>query len=182
MERRNFYILVVSIMIGLSVLFLNIYAIITLDIDLFQDPNTVKIKGSGISGELTLSLSELKSDKYTQVENKEFFFENRIGNTYWRTYSGVSLWSILEQEGILISSPSNLTFLFMGRDAYRSPLPLNLSIAQNNPTKVIIAYAEDGQPLFGDGPLRSVINQTVMPNGEVSSQYSVQQLASIIID
>jgi len=182
MERRNFYILIASIIIGLSVLFLNIYAIITLEIDLFQDPNTVKIKGTGVNEEITLSMSELKSDKYTQVENKEFFFENRIGNTYWRTYSGVSLWSILEEEGILNSNPSSLTFLFMGRDAYRSPLSLNLNIAQNNPRQVIIAYAEDGQPLFGDGPLRSVINQTVMPSGEVASQYSVQQLASIVIE
>jgi len=182
MKRRNFYILVVSIMIGLSVIFLNVYAIITLDIDLFQNPNTVKIKGSGVDGEITLSLSELKSDKYIQVENGEFYFENRVGSTYWRTYSGVSLWSVLDEEGILVSSPTTLTFVFWGGDAYRSPKALELTIAENNPRQVIIAYAEDGQPLFGDGPMRSVINQTVMPTGEVCSQYSVQQLASIVIE
>lgn len=181
MERRNFYILVASICIGLLVFWLIVYALITLDVDLFQNPNTIKLKGSGVKGEITIDLNDLKSSKYTQIIDQTFFFQNTVGNTYEKVYSGVSLWSILEVEDILNRDPSSLTFILWGRDSYRSPKPLNLSIAQLYPKLVIIAYAQDGQPLFGDGPMRSVLNQSVMPNGEVCSQYSVQELTSIEI-
>ena len=181
MERRNFYILVAAIMVGLSVFWLTIYAFISLDIDIFQDPNVISLKGSGLENEIALSLNDLKSEKYLQVVNKQFEIENRVHNKYNKTYSGVSLWSILEMENLLIKEVSLLTFRFVGRDGYTSPTALNLSITQNNPEKVIIVYEEDGVPLFGDGPLRSVIDQSVMPSGEYSSQYSVQQLASVQI-
>jgi hypothetical protein len=181
MNRRNFYILVASICIALTAFWLTIYAMITLNINLFQNPNTIKINGSGVKGEITINLNELKSSKYNQVIDQKFFIENRVGNTYEKVYSGVSLWSILEVEDILNDNPDSLTFILWGRDAYRSPQPLNLSIAKNYPDLVIIAYMENGYPLFGDGPLRSALNQSVMPIGEVASQYSVQQLALIEI-
>ena len=182
MERRNFYILVASICVGLSVFWLTIYTVITLDINIFQDPNTIRIHGSGVKGEIIIHLNELKSSKYVQVIDQTFFFENRVGYTYEKVYSGVSLWSVLEVENILNDESDRLTFILWGQDAYRSPKALNLSIAKNYPNLIIIAYAENGYPLFGDGPLRSVINQSVMPMGEVCSQYSVQQLALIEID
>jgi hypothetical protein len=163
------------------VFWLNIYAIIVLDIDLFQDPYTIKIKGSGVKSDIYIHLDDLKSSKYTQVIDQPFNIENRVGSTYEKIYSGVSIWSILEVENILIDDPDSLTFILWGRDAYRSPRPLNLSMAQNNPDLIIIAYVENGYPLFGDGPMRAALNQSVMPYGEVSSQYSVQQLASIEI-
>jgi DMSO/TMAO reductase YedYZ molybdopterin-dependent catalytic subunit len=169
-------------MVGLAIFWLTLYAFITLDIDLFQDPNSVKIKGMGVENEITLSLNELKSDTYLQVTNKQFEIENSVNNKYNRTYTGVSLWSILEVKNILTDDAQFLTFRFIGRDGYVSPLALNLSIAKNNPDRVIIAYEEDGVPLFGDGPLRSVIDQSVMPSGEYASQYSVQQLASVQIN
>lgn len=181
MERRNFYILVASICVGLSVFWLTTYAILILDVDTFQDPNTIRIRGSGIEEERIFNIDELKSDKYTQVIDKTFYFENRVGSTYERVYSGVSLWSILDVEDILVDDASSLTFILWGRDSYRSPKALNLSIAKKNPELIILAYAEGGQPLFGDGPLRSVLNQSVMPEGEVCSQYSVQQLVSVEI-
>ena len=181
MNRRNYYILVASICIALTAFWLTIYAMITLDINPFQDPNTIKIHGTGVKREISINIDELKSSKYTQVIDQTFFFENRVGNTYEKVYSGVSLWSILDVENILNDDPDALTFILWGRDAYRSPQPLNLSIAKNYSNLVIIAYAEDGYPLFGDGPLRSALNQSVMPIGEVNSQYSVQQLALIEI-
>jgi hypothetical protein len=94
----------------------------------------------------------------------------------------VSLWSLLIEEALINGDAAMLTFQFWARDLYHSPKPLNLSIAQDNPDLVIIAYAEDGAPLFGDGPLRSVIDQSIMPEGEYSSQYSVQMLSEIIIN
>ena len=182
MERRNFYILVAAICVGLSAFWLTLYAVITLDVNLFQDPNTISIQGSGVKGEITIHLNELKSSKFVQVIDQTFFFENRVGSTYEKVYSGVSLWSILEVEDILNDESDSLIFILWGRDAYRSPKALNLSIAKNHPNLVIIAYSEGGYPLFGDGPLRSALNQSIMPVGEVSSQYSVQQLSKIIIN
>lgn len=181
MLRRNYYILISSVLIGMIVFFLTVYAIIELDVDLFQNPNTVVIKGSGLNRKITLSIEDLKSDSYDQVEDKQFLIKNKVGSEDYIVYSGVSLWSILLNEELLIYDSSYLTFVFYGGDAYKSPRPLNLSIAEFFPQSVIIAYSKGGQPLIGDGPLRSVINQTVMPLGEYSSQYSVQQLAKVEI-
>jgi len=52
---------------------------------------------------------------------------------------------------------------------------------KDHPELVIIAYEENGAPLFGDGPLRSVLDQSILPDGEYGSQYSVQMLSEIII-
>ncbi|MBD3212378.1 MAG: hypothetical protein GF311_07205 [Candidatus Lokiarchaeota archaeon] len=182
METRNFYILVASIVVGLASFWLTIYAMVTLDVDIFQDPNTIIIKGNGISGELKLSLTEISSDPYQQVEDKTFTIKNKYERVYYDTFTGVSLWSIIEHnQHLLLKDPSELTFLFKSRDAYQSPKPLNLSIAQNNPTLVILAYLEDGYPLFEDGPIRAIIDQSIVPEGEYSSQYTVKYMASVII-
>jgi len=182
MESRNFYILIVSITLGLAVFWLTVYAVITLDVDLFQSGQTIIIKGEGITDEFTISLNELKSDKYLQIENQQFKIVNSFETEYYVIYSGVSLWSLLEVENLLVQSPLELKFQFWARDAYHSPKPINLSIAQNNPTLIILAYEENGSPLFETGPIRSVIDDTVIPTGEYSSQYSVQKLATIIIE
>ncbi|TXT65250.1 MAG: hypothetical protein BAJALOKI3v1_120057 [Promethearchaeota archaeon] len=183
METRNFYILVASIAVGLASFWLTIYAIVTLDVDIFQDPNTIQIKGNGINGEITLSVNELSSDPYQQVKDKTFTIKNKYERVYYNTFTGVSLWSIIEQnQHLLLKDPSELTFLFKARDAYQSPKPLNLSIAQNNPTLVILAYLEDGYPLFEDGPIRAIIDQSVVPEDEYSSQYTVKYMASVIIE
>ncbi|MFX0042760.1 MAG: hypothetical protein ACFE8L_07600 [Candidatus Hodarchaeota archaeon] len=182
METRNFYILIASILIGVTTFWLFLIAIIELDIDLFQDPKKIEIKGNGVNREITLSLSDLKSDQYLQIEDKVYHIMNSVGSEYDVTYSGVSLWSVLEIEGILSDDPSVLTFQFFARDGYRSPKPLNLSIVQLNPELVIIAYEKNGDPLFEDGPLRSVMDQSIMPSGEYSSQYSVQMLKEIVIN
>ena len=171
MNRRNYYIFIASICVGLSVLWLTAYALITLDVDFFQDLNVIKINGTGTQSEISIHINDLKSDKYNQIIDQTFFFENRIGRTYDKVYSGVSLWSILEVEAILNYSPNILTFTLWGGDAYRSPQALNLSIAKNYPHLVIVAYAEDGYPLFGDGPLRSALNQSVMPIGEIDVSF-----------
>ncbi len=181
-KTRNFYILVVSILIGLTTVWLSILAIIELDIEPFQDPNKIEIKGNGVNREIILSLNDLKSEQYLQVEDRVYHIMNSFETEYDVIYSGVSLWSILEIEGILNDNPITLTFQFFARDGYRSPKPLNLSIAQFNPELVILAYAKDGNQLFDEGPLRSVIDQSIIPSGEYSSQYSVQMLKEIIIN
>jgi hypothetical protein len=182
METRNFYIAIASIAVGMVVFWLFLYALIELDVNLFQDPNTITIQGDGLNRQITLTTTQLKSDKYDQYIDKIFHIKNSVEREYDEIYSGVSLWSVLVEETLIDVDPSLLTFQFWARDQYHSPFPLNLSIVQNNPDLVIIAYEKNGAPLFGDGPLRSVIDQTLMPQGQYSSQYSVQMLSKIIID
>ncbi len=182
MEARNFYIAIASIAVGMVIVWLLIFAVIELDADLYQDPNTITIQGNGVNRQITLTVTQLKSDKYDQYIDKTFHIVNIFETESYPIYSGVSLWSIITEEVLIDVDPSLLTFQFWARDQYHSPFPLNLSIAQNNPDLVIIAYERDGSPLFGDGPLRSVLDQATMPGGQYSSQYSVQMLSEIIID
>jgi len=182
MKIRNFYIIIASIAVGMVIFWLFLFAVIELDANLFQDPNSITIKGDGINREITLTISQLKSDKYDQYIDKNFHIMNSFETEYDIIYSGVSLWSILVEENLLDLEPSSLTFQFWARDLYRSPKPLNLSLAQNYSGFVILAYEENGAPLFEEGPLRSVIDQTIMPEGEYSSQYSVQMLSEITIN
>jgi len=170
-----------SIIIGISIVWLTLYAIIELQINPFEDTSVITIEGTGIDHDVDLTLTELKSDKYQQIKDKTYFFINSFGSEYQIIFSGVSLWSILEVEGILNADPSSLTFRFYARDGYSSPHPLNLSIAQNNPDLVILAYERDGAPLFEEGPLYSIVDRTVIPPGEFNSQYSVQLLKTIVI-
>ncbi len=182
METRNFYILIASVIVGMVIFWLFLFAVVELDADLFQDPNSITIQGEGVNREVTISISQLKSDKYEQYIDKTFHIMNSFETEYDVIYSGVSLWSILVAEDLIDQDSSELTFQFWARDLYHSPKPLNLSIAEDNSGMVIIAYEEDGAPLFGEGPLRSVIDQSVIPDGEYSSQYSVQMLSKIIIN
>lgn len=182
MQARNFYILIASIVVGLVIFWLFLFAVIELDANLFQDPNILTIKGDGVNREITLTTTQLKSDKYDQYIDKTFHLMNSFETESDVIYSGVSLWSVLVEEALIDADAAVLTFQFWARDLYHSPKPLNLSIAQNNPDLVVIAYAENGAPLFGEGPLRSVLDQSIMPDGEYSSQYSVQMLSEIIIN
>lgn len=182
MKKRNFYILIASIFVSLFVFWLTIYAFTILDVNLFQDTKIVTFKGNGLKTNIVISVDDLKSDKYLQVEDHTFDIVNSFEIEYSITYSGVSLWSILEVEDLLLKDFSELKFQFWARDAYHSPKPLNLSIAKDNPTLVILAYEEGGSSLFEQGPIRSVIDHSVIPVGEYSSQYSVQQVCSVVIE
>ncbi len=183
MKTRNFYILIASILIGIITFWLMIIALTGLDIDPFEDPNKITIEGNGVSRTLIISVSELTSGKYDLVEDKTFHIMNRYETEYDVIYSGITLWSIIEEENLIIQSSSILEFRFYARDGYSSPKFLNLSIAEVNPDLVIIAYDQNGIPLSeGEGSLRSVMDQSVMPPNEYSSQYSVQKLYQIIIN
>jgi hypothetical protein len=182
MKTRNFYILIVSFLISLVTIWVMIIAFTELNINPFEDPNKITIKGNGVSRTLTISVSELTSGKYELVEDKTFHIKNRYETEYDVIYSGISFWSILEEENLIIQSSSLLAFRYYARDGYCSPKFLNLSIAEFNPDLVILAYEENGVQLTDEGPLRSVIDQSIMPPNEYSSQYSVQKLYQIIIN
>ncbi|MHA1750189.1 MAG: hypothetical protein ACTSYF_16280, partial [Promethearchaeota archaeon] len=173
METRNFYIIVASVIIGIVVFWLLMIAF--LEFNPFEDPNKLTIEGDGTSISVSLSVSELTSGKYDLVEDKTYHIKNSppFETEYDIIYSGISLWSILEQENLLIQSSSELEFRFYARDGYSSPKFLNLSIVEMYPDLVILAFEENGVPLSLEGPLRSVMDQSIMPDGEYSSQYSV---------
>jgi len=145
-----------------------------------EDEIVVVITGN-VKQELRLSLSEIKSDKYNQVKDKVFKIVTQVEPHYY-VYSGVTLWSILETEGILESDAT--TFTFVGEDGYESPEPLSLKdVAEKYEEEeyVILAYEYDGEPLYEEGPIRSVIDDDACPD-EYSSQYSVRNLVEVRIE
>jgi len=195
METRNFYISVVSICIAITCIWLSAYNYVRLGIDpvdYIQESYTTIVVGEqeedeivvvitgNVKQELRLSLSEIKSDKYNQVKDKVFKIVTQVEPHYY-VYSGVTLWSILETEGILESDAT--TFTFVGEDGYESPEPLSLKdVAEKYEDNVILAYEYDGDPLYEDGPIRSVIDDDAIPPGEYSSQYSVRNLVEVRIE
>lgn len=183
MNRRNFYILIFCIIFGNFVFWINIYAFVLFDVNLFQvNEGTVIIKGEGVKNEFRISLTELKSEEYLQVLDKEFNFLNSVGNQYTEIYSGVSLGSILQVQDLLLEDPAELTFRFYAFDGYVSPLPINLSLAMTYKEDVILAYELDGSSMDQyTGPVRSVINRNVIPD-QANSQYAVKELTQILIE
>jgi len=140
MEKRNFYILIASVSVGMSVFWLSIYGIIILDVDPFwnlKNDGLITITGN-VKEDLTLSLDDIKSSKYHQVEDQIYHFINAIGREFDETYSGTSLWSILEVEDILEVGAS--TFYFIGSDGFKSPKPLSFTLAAENLNLIILAY------------------------------------------
>lgn len=199
METRNFKILVAAICIGLTAFWLTAYNIVRLGIDPIEyiqqntseafsdeqsdDSKTVlTIKGK-VKENLRLSLSDLKLDKYRQV-TADFDFKNSYGTKWTAEYTGTTLWSILEAEGILESD--DLTFIFIGQDGYESPVALSIEdIAKKYENKVILAYEVEGQSLTADnGPVRSIIDREVIqylePN-HYNSQFAVKDLKYVEI-
>lgn len=194
MQKRNFNILVVSACIAITCVWLSVYNFVRLDINPFEytkdsyqsivegeqdEEETVVVITGKVTKDLRLSLSEIKSDKYRQVEDKLFKIVTQVEPHYYK-YSGATLWSILQTENILKHDAT--TFTFIGSDGYESPESLSLEdVAEKYETDVILAYEKDGDPLYEDGPIRSVIDDDAIPSGEYSSQYSVRNLKEIKI-
>ena len=196
MQKRNFNIFVVSMCIAITCTWLSVYNFARLDINLVEyvqdsyetviegeepdEDETVLVITGKVTKELKLTLSEIKSDKYRQIEDKIFKIVTQVEPHYYQ-YSGATLWSILETEGILESGAT--TFTFISSDGYESPEPLSLKVvAEEYEDDVILAYEKDGEPLEDSGPIRSVIDDDAIPPGEYSSQYSVRNLAEVRIE
>ena len=195
MQTRNFYISVASICIAITCVWLSAYNYVRLGIDPIEytkksyktivegeteEEETVVVITGNVKEELKLTLSEIKSDKYNQVKDKVFKIVTRVEPHYY-VYSGATLWSILESEGILEDDAT--TFTFVGEDGYESPEPLSLiDVAEQYENDVILAYEYDGELLYEDGPIRSVIDDDAIPPGEYSSQYSVSNLVEVRIE
>ena len=193
MQKRNFNILVVSACIAIICVWLSVYNFVRLDInpikytqENFQtivegeeqddDETVIEITGK-VTEKLRLSLSEIKSGNYRQVKNKVFKMVTQVEPHYYKS-SGATLWSIIES--ILESDAS--TFTFVGSDGYESPKALSIDdVAKKYETDVILAYEINGEPIYQDGPIRSVIDDDACPD-EYSSQYWVSNLAEVRIE
>jgi hypothetical protein len=192
MKTRNFYILIATVVVGLSIFWLNVYAFIEMDIDYNSymqqqtapDLTPISIEGTGVEGgRRIVTVSQLKSFLFKQVYFKTFHIMNRYYNQYTEIYTGPTLWSVLNNLNILSRPADELTFQFYAADGYSSPKPLSLVIAKNFSTSVILAYEKNGKPLgTSEGPIRSVMEQSIMPQGEFSSQYCVKMVKKIVIN
>jgi len=91
MQRRNFYISVVSACIAITCVWLSVYNFVRLDINPFEyaqesyqtivegeqnEDETVIVITGKVTKELRLSLSEIKSNDYRQVKDKIFKIEH----------------------------------------------------------------------------------------------------------
>lgn len=172
--------------IGMSIFWLSLYAFILLDIDPFHniqrtfgddDDLVLTIKGN-VNRELQITVSDIKSEKYQQIKDRKFHFINAIGREFDGVYSGASLWSILIEENLL--SEDAISFLFIGADGYYAETSLNLTLAENNTEQIILAYEKDGEPLYSEGPIKSIVDYEVIPD-EITTHYAVKYLKTIMI-
>jgi hypothetical protein len=121
------------------------------------------IGGSGTTGSLSLTMTQLQSSEYQQFTNL-FYARSSTKNA---TYSGVSIRDILEKESLLTNDAINYTFI--ATDGYNSADHaggyLNITKLMNaGYAECIFAYGgTDFNPL-DDGPIRSIINMTVQSN------------------
>ena len=113
-----------------------------------------------------------------------FHFKNRHGTEWSTEYTGVTLYSILEEEEILEGDSER--FLFISSDGYGyqlKKLPLNLT--EDFKKQIILAYLREGVPLdASEGPIRSIIDRDVIKYLEPDyycSEYAVQDLEYVKI-
>lgn len=161
-SKRNAGILLSVVGVGAVVVPLLVYNYTQLQ-ERNTNPWNVFIFGSGTTGNVTISYDELRSGKYQILHEGKFDILNRLDYSYTYSYTGVVLWDLLEQSGVV--APNATEFRFWAEDNYRCE-PLPLSLAESYPTEVILAWEEDNKILKprrkgGDGPLRSVVNLTI---------------------
>lgn len=153
----------------------------------FNQPGTTEVDLLSINDgilEFNFTMSELKSDKYEQVENQFYQFVNSKGTPSNGTYSGVSLRSILEEEKILYSGALNFSFAASDYNPGLKKGWLNISMVMDAPYELcILAYGGEDFETTGeepDGPILSVINHSIVPSGIPSSSFKVRNCIEVI--
>ena len=137
-----------------------------------QDDDVVlTIKGSGITADFTLTMSELQSSEYQQFEN--LFYARSVDRN--ATYSGVSIRDILEKESLLTEDAINYTFI--ATDGWNSAVAAGYFLTIDDLMaadydECIFAYGGTDFDPEEDGLIRSVINMTVYPELEVGKFWS----------
>ena len=185
MEKKNIYILIIVLAIvgvggGLGIY----YLIQGLNIPPAPEQDILTIYGPGTTGNHSMTMTELQSTKYIQVTNQQFITKNYIGEIVSNgNYSGVSLRSILEEEGLLGLYAENFTGI--GLDGFNPGVMygmLNISdVMSNDYNLCIIAYGGPDFNTEDDVPLKLMINQSIIDISIRAQRYCVKQLASIYI-
>jgi len=134
--------------------------------------------------DISFTMSELKSNKYTQADDVTLFYKTWSGLENG-TYDGVSVRSILEVEKMLYSGANN--FSFIGGDDYNPVIVkgipwLNISKIMSAPyDQCILAYGgDDFDP--ADGPFRAFINQSLVPEGVDGKKYTAKNTTKILFN
>ncbi|MHA1745643.1 MAG: hypothetical protein ACTSWW_06560 [Promethearchaeota archaeon] len=165
------------------------------DYETWYAANVLHFYGEGAKTELNISVDALLNGTFTRSENVSFHVLNKLNITSDYQISGVSLWTILEQQDLL--QPNATCIKFFGKDGYNS-YNLPLRIFENSSDKVFIVTQEDGQTPV-DGPLKVAVRLDAIQNdteitamfealglpGENSvhnSKYSVKMLTAIEIN
>lgn len=151
-----------------------------------QNPIVWELKISGnVDEEVIIQYQALINGTFGIISDKEFYFINSFGTELYFVFTGVSLWRILNQTGVLCENRSQIQFYFRAYDNYETG-KLNLADLQAHPNDVIVAFKQKGvgylRPKIegGDGPLRAVVEYNLTkpyPN----SQYWAKYLNEIII-
>jgi len=139
-----------------------------------QEEVAFTIFGDATTGNLTLTMSDLKSDKYVQVTNLQY---NRSSDSAYNL-TGVSIRSILEEESLLTDEA--LFYTVIASDGYNAQEAaeyyLNITkIMEADYDEAILAYGGEDFDVEGDGPIRSVLNITLDEYGDYFGKYWMKQ-------
>ncbi|HJS87402.1 MAG TPA: molybdopterin-dependent oxidoreductase [Acetobacteraceae bacterium] len=118
-------------------------------------PDLALLIEAGPEHEVRLTAADL--GHFPQAEER-VSFEGEHGRTM-ATYSGVELWTLLEQAGGLGARPRDRVakvLMATGRDGYTAALALGELDSAFEGKEVLIANAADGHPM-ADGGLRLVV-------------------------
>lgn len=151
-----------------------------------DDSSSMKIEGSGVEKEITLSLDELKAMKDAYFED-DFYSLNSYGTREHFHFKGVKVKAILDQAGLKSTAAK---IKFVASDGYAQELSVELAlkedyIDQDNPGKkfpVIIAWHENGKdfdPKKG-APFRLVVGQKEVD--DMNKPQWVSNIAKIIVE
>ena len=188
MQKRTIYIVIFFLaIIGIGGGIGIYYLLQAFNIQPAPEQDIITIYGPGVTDTYNMSMSDLQSNKYTQVTDQPFYtrlFNGSIALT--GSYSGVSLRSILEEESLLNLGAVNYTGI--GGDGYNPGVifgMLNISNIMTNPYNLcIIAFGGTDFVPLDDGPLRLMINQSIVAPTIPSiraSRYCVSNLTAIFI-
>ncbi|MBV9115775.1 MAG: hypothetical protein JOY63_00235 [Acetobacteraceae bacterium] len=136
-------------------------------------PDTALVIEDGPQHELRVTAADL--GRLPQTE-ESVSFESMHGRTT-ATYSGVKLWTLLEQAGGLATMPRDRVgkvLMATGRDGYTAALALAELDPEFEGKKVLIANTADGRPM-ADGGLRLVVP------GDQRGGRSVHDLVRIVV-
>lgn len=151
-----------------------------------DDSSSMKIEGSGVEKEITLSLNDLKAMTDAYFED-DFYSLNSYGTREHFHFKGVKVKAILDQAGLKSSATK---IKFVASDGYAQELSVELAlkedyIDQDNPDKkfpVIIAWHENGKDFDAKkgAPFRLVVGQKEID--DMNKPQWVSNIAKIIVD